>query len=128
MLKSNKNFNYSLSLGLSNEEKYYYSSNSNLKINSKKNEELITYLSLFKNMDLLKDEFLYLSINFEKEQNQDIFISYKQFSDIDEIMDEEDIAQNPPEIENISNYHHRKINLKEEIGKVSTKNRKFYEF
>ena len=151
MLKSNKNFNYSLSLGLSNEEKYYYSSNSNLKINSKKNEELITYLSLFKNMDLLKDEFLYLSINFEKEQNQDIFISYKQFSDIDEIMDEElsqekcdqiiktlkdllelyvyqDIAQNPPEIENISNYHHRKINLKEVIGKVSTKNRKFYEF
>mgnify|MGYP006873022769 FL=1 len=60
-----------------------------LKINSKKNEELLTYLSLFKNMDLLKDEFLYLSINFEKEQNQDIFISYKQFSDFDEIMDEE---------------------------------------
>ena len=151
LFKSKKNFNYSLSLGLSNDEKYYYSSNSNLKINSKKNEEMLTYLALFKNIDLLKDEFLYLSINFEKEQNQDIFISYRQFSDIDEIIDEElsqekceqiiktlkdllelyvyhDIAQNPPEIENIPNYHHRKINLKEEIGKVSTKNRKFYEF
>ena len=151
IFKSKKNFNYSLSLGLSNEEKYYYSSNSNLKINLNKNEESLTYLALFKNIDLLKDEFLYLAINFEKEQNQDIVISYRQFSNLDEIIDEElsqekceqiiktlrdllelyvyqDIAQNPPEIENIANYHHRKINLKEEIGKVSSKNRKFYEF
>ena len=38
-----------------------------------------------------------------------------------------DIAQNPPEIE-IPNYHHRKINLIEEIGNMSKENRKFYEF
>ena len=149
-LKSDKKFKYSLSFGLTNEEKYYYASNSNLKISSQNNEELLTYLSLFKNIDLLKDEFLSLAIIFEKEENQNIIISYKQFSELDELMDEKlteercekiikaiqdllefyvylDIAQNPPDV-GIPGYHHRKINLKEELGKVSTKNRKFYEF
>ena len=37
-----------------------------------------------------------------------------------------DIAQNPPDI-GIPNYHHRKINLIEEIGNISYENRKFYD-
>ena len=149
-MRSNQEFKYSLSFGLSNNQNYYYSSSSNNKIISQKKEEKLTYLSLFKNKELLNDEFLSITINFEKAENQDIFLSYNQFSELDELMNEEmepekcekiikaiqealeayvflDIAQNPPEIE-IPNYHHRKINLIEEIGNMSKENRKFYEF
>ena len=62
-LKSNKNFGYSLSFGLSNNEQYFCSSNSNLGIISQKNEEILTYLSLFKNINTLKDEFLSIKLN-----------------------------------------------------------------
>ena len=78
-------------------------------------------------------------------------MEYKQFSLLDKIYDEEmseenctkiidnlikllglyvyfDIAKNPPPIKNKSNYHHKPIDLKEELSKVSIKNRKFYEF
>ena len=150
IIKSNKTFNYSLSLGLTNDDNYFYSSSSNLKISTHKKEEILIYYSLFKDINILKDEFISIVINFEKEENQDIFISYSQFSLIDELMDEEmdnenckeiinllkqifehyvyqDIAQNPPDV-GIPNYHHRKINLIEEIGKIPTENRKFYEF
>ena len=149
-IKSNKNFKYSLSLGLTNNENYFYSSSSNIKINTQNNEEILIYYSLFKNINILKDEFITITINFEKEENQDIFISYRQFSEMDEIIDEkldkekckqiinllqtlfknyiyQDIAQNPPDI-GIPNYHHRKINLIKEIGSIPTENRKFYEF
>ena len=150
-LKSDKSFNYSLSLGLTNQEGYYYSSKLNTKINSEKKEETFTYLALFKGLDLLENEFLSLTINFEKEEAQNINISYKQYSLIDELLDEEvpeekaknilkylqaaidlyiykDIAKNPPEFPEFPNYHHRKVDLKDEIGKISTKNRKYYEF
>ena len=149
-IKSEKKFKYSLSFGLSNNEQYFYSSNSNSKIISKNNEEILTYLALFKNINLSKDEFLLITINLEKEENQNIFISYKQYSEIDELIDEKmepetlkqiiklsqklfesyiyvDIAQNPPDV-GIPNYHHRKINLIEELGNIKTENRKFYEF
>ena len=72
--KSDKNFNYSLSLGLTNEEKYYYSSKQNSKIYSEKKEEILSYLALFKNIDLLENEFLSLVYNFEKEEEQRIVI------------------------------------------------------
>ena len=150
-LKSDKSFKYSFSLGLSNQERYYYSSKLNTKINSEKKEETFTYLALFKGLDLLENEFLSLTINFEKEEEQNIIISYKQYSLIDELLDEEvpeekaknilkylqeaidlyiykDIAKNPPEFPEFPNYHHRKVDLKDEIGKISTKNRKYYEF
>lgn len=39
-----------------------------------------------------------------------------------------DIAKNPPEIDGIPNYHHRKIDLKAEIKRMKTANRFFYEF
>ena len=148
---SNKNFQYSLSLGLSNKRNYYYSSSSNLKINSEQNREEINYLALFKNIDLLENEFVSFAISFEKEENQNINISYSQFSGIDELLDEKipedicknitknlqdamdfyiysDIAQNPPQFKEFPNYHHRKINLKGELGQISPKGRKFYEF
>ena len=50
-MKSNKNFKYSLSLGLTNNEKYFYSSSSNLKLNSQNNEEILVYYSLFKDIN-----------------------------------------------------------------------------
>ena len=73
-INSNKNFKYSLSFGLSNKEEYFFSSNANQKINSKNNEESLTYLALFKNIILLNNEFLSIVINIEKDENQDIFI------------------------------------------------------
>ena len=39
-----------------------------------------------------------------------------------------DIAKNPPIIEGIENYHHRKIDIKKELKEVKTENRYFYEF
>ena len=150
IIKSNKNIKYSVSLGLTNDENYFYSSSSNLKINTHHKEEILLYYSLFKDINILKDEFISIAINFEKDENQDISILYSQFSQIDEFMDEpmeaerckeiinllqklferyvyQDIAQNPPDV-GIPNYHHRKINLIEEIGKIPSENRKFYEF
>ena len=62
--KSDKNFKYSLSLGLSNTKNYYYNSNFNSKIKSENNEETFQYLALFKNINLLENEFLSFAINF----------------------------------------------------------------
>ena len=78
-------------------------------------------------MELAKDEFLCISIQFIKEEGENIKLSYRQFSDIDNLFDEElsqqycqkiisnltqlleiyvynDIAQNPPNVPNLPNY------------------------
>ena len=39
-----------------------------------------------------------------------------------------DIAKNPPNIEGIPNYHHRKIDVQKELSEVKTEGRFFYEF
>ena len=120
-----------------------------IKIN-KKNDLILQFP--FKNINLLKDEFLSFAIKFQKEPEQIITISYFHSSYfmepyVNEKLDKSycndiinnlntlleyyvylDIAKNPPEIEDIPNYHHRKIDLKGELSKVSTENRKFYEF
>ena len=146
-LETNKNIKLSLSFGLS-KSNYYYSSNNNNLIDTKSKSITLIY-SLFKYLDPLKDEFLSLAINLE--ENHEIKISYSQFSDIDELLDEKmdqktiediktnlakvldiyvfsDIAQNPPNIEGHPGYHHKKINLKNEIQNIATENRKYYEF
>ena len=146
-LDYNENIKLSLAIGLS-KGNYYYSSSSNNIIDSKSNNITLIY-SPFKDLEPLKDEFISLAISFE--ENQKINISYSQFSDIDELFDEEmdpqmcediksniskildiyvyqDIAQNPPNIDGIPGYHHRKINLKKEIENISSENRKYYEF
>ena len=122
----------------------------NNKINALNKELTLIYLP-YKNIEFNNDEFISLTINFEKNENQEINISYFQFSFIDEILDEEisekqceyiisnltdvldiyiynDIAQNPPDIDGHDNYHHRRINLKDEIKQVNKINRTFYEF
>ena len=106
----------------------------------------------FKDISLIENEFLSFAVIIHKEQDQKIICSYGQsagFMDglYNEKMEELtckdiinnlenlleyyvclDIAKNPPEIEGHPNYHHKGIDLKEELSKVSTKNRKFYEF
>ena len=95
--------------------------------------------------------FFSFAINVELGTNNKIYLNYKQFSKIDNLMDEvltenfcknviknfqdlfeiyvySDIAKNPPNIDGHSNYHHEKINIKERFGNLPTKNRKFYEF
>ena len=39
-----------------------------------------------------------------------------------------DIAKNPPNISGYSNYHHKPVDIKEKLDKVSKVNRTFYEF
>ena len=155
-LNSVENFNYSLSYGLSNNSHYYYYSQNNTKISSKFFEgyNYIGYVELmgvFRNKSLLQNEFISFAIVLERKPGQKIYLEYKQTCLIDKIYDEEmseenctkiinnlkdlldiyvyiDIAKNPPNIENYPNYHHRPIDLKAELDKVSKSNRKFYEF
>ena len=149
-IQSDSNLVFSYALGLSQEKEYYYSSSSNDKIDVINNEILLYYLP-YKNLEVFENEFVSLALNFERQENQEINISYYQFSLIDEILDDEiseeqckdiisnltdvleiyiysDIAQNPPNIDGYPDYHHRKINMKEELENVSTTNRKYYEF
>ena len=155
-LNSVENFNYSLSYGLSNNSHYYYYSKNNPKINSQFYKEVnysgyVELRSLFRNKNLLNNEFISFTIILERKPRQKIYLEYKQTCSLDKIYDEEiseenctkiinnlkdlleiyvysDIAKNPPDIENYPNYHHRPIDLKAELEKVSKTNRKFYEF
>ena len=146
----------SLSYGFTNDINCICDFSSNSKIisydNSGKNYYVeLTLHSLFKNITLSENEVFFIAIKTEKYSDQSISISYEQNCDIywilDEIVDDQyfidviknikdildiyvytDIAKTPPDIIGYKNYHHRKINLKEGISKISTSNRKFYEF
>ena len=52
-------------------------------IYSKKKELFFEYLAPFKNTELSEDEFLYIKIDFKRDEKQQINISYYQFSEID---------------------------------------------
>ena len=150
-LNSDKIIKLSLSFCISNKNNFYFISNSNIAINSQKKELLLIYLAPFKYLDLLKNEFLFININFEREDNTQLNISYNQFSEIDKLFNEKlssqdcneiihylsmifelyvytDIAKNPPKINGYQNYHHKKIDLIKEIKNINTENRQFYEF
>ena len=64
------------------------------------------------------DKFLWRVTALNAEILQELFESYIYL----------DIAQNPPPIPGIPNYHHPKINIIKELGNISPENRKFYEF
>jgi len=87
----------------------------------------------------------------DKNKNDKIYLTYGQKSQIDGLLDQKldesycnnvitnlfkvfdayvftEIATNPPKVLEHSNYHHKEINLKEELNKVQKTNRKFYEF
>ena len=156
ILNSVENFNYSLSYGFSNNSHYYYYSKSNPKISSQFKEEK-NYIGFgelmgsFSNKNMLQNEFISFAVVLERKPEQKIYLEYKQTCILDKIYDEEmseenctkiinnlkdileiyvytDIAKNPPDIENYPNYHHKPIDLKAELDKVSKTNRKFYEF
>ena len=155
--QSNKPFKYSLALGLTNSKNYLYVSNSN-KVKNLNNlpvegnyQEGFILRCPFRYLNLFEKEILSLAINIEKEDEQIVTISYNQDSLISILLDEKlnetycenvkknilkildiyiytDIAKNPPKINDISNYHHRPIDLISEIEKMETVNRTFYEF
>ena len=155
-MESDKEFSYSFSYGFSNLENYYYISSSDFKIISKKENNIYEVMfrlnTPFKDINLIENEFLSFAVIIQKEKDQKINFSYRQYADFmeglyNEEMEESickdiinnlinlleyyvylDIAKNPPEIGGDSNYHHKGINLKEELNKDSTKNRKFYDF
>ena len=151
-ISSHDVINFSISNGVSIKNNFYILSNENNIVYSQKSKLTLQYLSPFKYIDSLKDEFLYMFIKINKVRTeQEIYVSYKQFSDIDELLDKDvktndilnvkanllnyldlyvylDIAKNPPIIQGFPNYHHRKVDLKEEIKNVNINNRKFYEF
>ena len=154
-LFSDEPFKLSFSYGFSNDKNYYYNSISNVKIDSPKDDN--GYISefilqkIFNNITPLENEFFSFVIKIEKKNEQKIKLTYGQVSEIDLLLDEKvdksycekviknikdildiyvytDIAQSPPKIQGDSNYHHKEINLKQEIEKISIINRNFYEF
>ena len=154
-IKSNKPYLYSFSNGYSNNKDFYFDSVSNTNINPIKSpyyyKSEISFYTIYKNITLLEGEFFSFAINIKKDEDQIIYLTYKQFSSIDELLDEDidesyckniinnfkdlfqyyvysDIAKNPPEINEISNYHHEKIDFNKKLDEISIKNRKFYEF
>ena len=154
-INSDSSFQFSYSFYFSNDKKYYSNSISNIKISSIKNNNKFSnslkFYGLFRNINLIKDESFFITIKVEKENEQKIYISYEETSQINWILDEvvtenyckgviqriqeildiyvfSDIAKKPPTIPGIPNYHHRKIDLKKELGKIQTSNRKFYDF
>ena len=154
-LTSDNPFKFSLSYGFSILTNYYYYSKFNTKIaadiNENKYSRTISLVGAFKNINVLEGEFLSFAIILESSANQKIYLNYYQHSRIDKLYDEEmseenctkiidnlkdildlyvyyDIAKNPPEISGYPNYHHKPVDLKGELDKVSKVNRKFYEF
>ena len=154
-LSSDDLFHYSLSYGFSNISNYYYYSKNNVLINSyypqRSNNILIELVGAFQNINLSQNEFLSFAIILYRNPNHKIYMQYYQTSVFDNIYDEEmseenctkiidnlknvleiyvylDLAQNPPPVNGDPNYHHKPINLKAELDKVSKVNRKFYEF
>ena len=153
-LSSNKQFNFSFAYGFSNNQDYFYN---NIKPSLSANKQGDTYTNIFelfvpfKDIILTEGEFLSFTVKIEKEQDQDVIIDYEQTSPISSLLDEKldksyceniiknliemydlyiftDIAKNPPNIEGIPNYHHRKIDIQKELSEVKTEGRFFYEF
>ena len=157
-LISSEKYKYSFSGGFSSSVPYswyYYSSKSNSLIDTKKIKEeyvvSITFYNIYKNISLLDNEYFTFTINVNYDKKKNISLNYYQTSEIDDLMDEAlsevycnniikdmqeifeiyvytDIAKNPPKINGDPNYHHEKINIKERLSKIITKNRYFYEF
>ena len=154
-LYSDSLFHFSFSYDFSYNTNYYQKSKSNIGIPAKLEvswyRAKLQLYGIFKNFTLLNNECFYFYIKIYSSYNDPIYLSYSLESQIDILLDEEvdssfcqyiikniqdmldlyvytDISQAPPKIENYPNYHHKKINLKNEIGKISTTNRNFYEF
>ena len=85
-LNSDKDINLSLSFAISNNDKYYYISQSNSIIDTGKKEILLKYLAPFKYIEPSNEEFLSICINFEKEEGNTIKISYESYSGINELL------------------------------------------
>ena len=153
-LSSDKSFNFSFSYGFSNDQNYFYNNIIPSMTPIRHDDYSYGYLLLVPYKDisfLTKDEFLSFTLKVEKELDQDVFISYRQISLFSALLDEKldkaycenvtnylnelfdlyiftDIAKNPPNVEGIENYHHKKIDIKRELSNVKTENRYFYEF
>ena len=153
-LYSDKEFNFSFSYGLSNNQEYFYE-NSIYALSPLEKEGFYNYtfkLNVpYKNISLIEKEFFSFTVKVDISDGQKLFLDYWQESLISPILDEKmeksdceniikylvqmydlyiftDIAKNPPTIKNIDNYHHRKIDIKKELSSIKIDNRYFYEF
>ena len=153
-LSSDKIFSFSFAYGFSNNQNFFYN---NIKpcLNASKQGDTYTYtfelLVPFKDIILTKNEFLFFTLKIEKEPVQSIDVDYGETSPISPLLNEQlekyfcenviknliemfdlyiytDISKNPPNIEGIANYHHRKIDVQKELSEVKTEGRFFYEF
>ena len=150
-LTSNDDFKIKAYSGPSKDIYFYYSKHTEVQKGVKK-----YYIKLedpLKNIKYFEDdEIYYLSLMFEKtKENQEIKLSYYYVSnpleDLYEDLEEDyinsvisnltsileayayiEIAQNPPQPENISDYNHKPIDLIESLNKIERKNVKFYDF
>ena len=157
-LSSDKKFEFSFAYGFSVDNNYFYNSGSNNLIDSYREKDYysneIQLYSIFKNINLLKDEYFSFTVKIKKsESEQKIILHYYKTSQeiINSLLNENvdnsytnsvitnlkiltdayiysDIAQSPPEISGFENYHHGKINLKTALDNIEQNNRNFYEF
>ena len=89
-ISSHDVINFSISNRVSNKNNFYSLSNENNIVYSQKSKLTLQYLAPFKYIDTLKDEFLFMFIKINKVRtDQEIYVSYKQFSDIDELLDKD---------------------------------------
>ena len=149
-LNSNNVFKLSAYGGISKNTNFYYYPSDMLGPNT--NNYFIKLNNPLKNVVLEENEKYYISLIFEKkEENQEIKLSYyyntNPIDDLYEDLDEDylnnvisnltsiieayayiEIAQNPPQPENISDYNHKPIDLIGALNNIKRTNMKFYDF
>ena len=96
-MESDKEFSYSFSYGFSNLENYYYISSSDFKIISKKENNNYSVMfrlnTPFKDINLIENEFLSFAVIIQKEKDQKINFSYRQYTDFMEGLYNEEMEE-----------------------------------
>ena len=151
-IKSNEKFQLAVYAGPTKDYYFYYSaSNLPQAAGSVGNYFIKLYNPLRNTGDLEENEKYYVSLIFEKKENQKITVSYyyneNPIYDLYEDLDKNyidnvisnltsiissyaylEIAQNPPQPEGLPNYNHEPIDLIGSLNNMARENRKFYDF
>jgi len=151
-IKSDDNFKLAVYAGPSKDYYFYYSNSNIPQAAGPVKSYFIKLYNPFRNTgDLEENEKYYVSLIFEKKENQKINVSYYYnenpiydlYEDLDKTYIDNvisnltsiissyaytEIAQNPPQPEGLPNYNHDPIDLIGSLNNMTRENRKFYDF